>query len=129
MELEFDSEKGIAYVRLTGHLDEQTILAAFDQVVADERYRPGMGRLWDFREADLSGLDSATIRRMAHYSLRFPPGINDVKVAFATDRDLEFGLSRMFEGMALDTKTPIAVFRSVAEAEAWMVTPAGDTDL
>jgi hypothetical protein len=77
-----------------------------------------MGRLWDFREADLSSLTTDTVKQMAQYSLKFPPGINDVKVAFVTIRPLEYGLSRMFE-MASCAKTPISVFELIEEAENW----------
>jgi len=79
-----------------------------------------MGRLWDFRDADLSTLDYSTINDMAQYSLKFPPGINDVKVAFVTSRNVEYGLSRMFE-LSSESKTPIAVFRTMDEAEKWMM--------
>jgi hypothetical protein len=94
-------------------------LDAFDFVVADKKYKKGMGRLWDFREADLSSLTTDTVKQMAQYSLKFPPGINDVKVAFVTSRPLEYGLSRMFE-MASRAKTPISVFKLIEEAEKWM---------
>ena len=120
MTLQFDDENNIACIRITGRLSRDIILRAFDAAVEDPRYRPGMGRLWDFREADLSSLDSTTIAEMAKYSLKFPPGINDVKVAFVAGRDLEFGLSRMFEAYSFDAKTSVAVFASMEEAEAWM---------
>ena len=120
MELRIDEEKNIAYIKLSGLLNEKVILSAFDLTVSDKRYRKGMGRLWDFRNADLSSLDSETIAAMAKYSLRFPPGINDVKVAFVTSRDLEYGLSRMFE-MSSGAPTPIRVFRAMDEAEEWMM--------
>jgi len=87
--------------------------------VSDERYKKGMGRLWDFRDADLSSLGSETIAAMAQYSLRFPPGLNDVKVSFVTSKDLEYGLSRMFE-MSSNAMTPICVFRAMDQAEKWM---------
>jgi hypothetical protein len=120
MELRIDEEKYIAYIKLSGLLNEKVILSAFDLTVSDKRYRKGMGRLWDFRNADLSSLDSETIAAMAQYSLRFPPGINDVKVAFVTSTDLEYGLSRMFE-MLSKAKTPIRVFRGMDQAEKWMM--------
>lgn len=101
-------------------MDKKTILDAFDAAVADERYKPGMARLWDFREADLSKMDSQTIAVMATYSTKLPPGINDVKVAFVVKRKLEFGLSRMFEAYSSDADTDIAVFYSLDEAEEWM---------
>ena len=105
---------------MSGKLSQEEILAAFDLTVSDRRYKNGMGRLWDFREVDLSSLKTETVVKMAQYSLRFPPGINDVKVSFVVSRDFEYGMSRMFE-MSSKSKTPINVFRSVEEAEEWMM--------
>lgn len=120
MDLRFDQDKNIAYIKLSGHLSREIILSAFDAAVADERYQMGMGRLWDFREADLSGLSHSTIESMAKHSTKFPAGINDVKVAFAVTRELEFGLVKMFESFSLDAMTKISVFYSIEEAELWM---------
>ena len=120
MDLRIDEEKNIAYIKLSGSLSKKVILSAFDLTVSDKRYINGMGRLWDFRDADLSSLDTKTITEMAQYSKRFPPGINDVKVAFVTGRDIEFGLSRMFE-ISSKAMTPIQVFRAMDEAEKWMM--------
>ena len=119
MELKIDTTKNIAHIKLTGSLGSKEILDAFETVVANNKYKKGMGRLWDFREADLSSLTTDTVKQMAQYSLKFPPGINDVRVAFVTSRPLEYGLSRMFE-MASRAKTPISVFESIEEAQKWM---------
>lgn len=120
MELQTDHTKNIAYIKLTGSPTSAVILEAFDASVADPGYRPGMARLWDFRDADLSSLDSSTIAMMAQHSTKYPPGINDVKVAFVAGRKLEFGLSRMFAAFSEDADTLIAVFYSLSEAEDWL---------
>lgn len=120
MDLRIDEKKNIAYIKISGLLSREVILSAFDSTVSDERYKKGMGRLWDFRDADLSSLSSKVIEEMAQYSLKFPMGINDVKVAFVTIRNLEYGLSRMFEALS-QAKTPISVFRAMDEAEKWMM--------
>ena len=120
MELRIDEEKNIAFIKLSGRLSKKSILDAFDSAISNAKYKSGMGRLWDFRDADLSSLETETIVAMAQYSLKFSSGVNDVKVAFVTNRELEFGLSRMFE-MSSKAKTPIEVFRSLAEAEQWMM--------
>ena len=119
MELDFNREKNFACIKLSGSLDRKVILDAFDKAVSDREYKKGMGRVWDFREADLSSISPEIIREMAQYSLRFPAGFNDVKVAFVTNRDLEYGFSRMFE-MSSHAKTPIRVFRCMDQAEEWM---------
>ena len=120
MDIRFDKTKNIAYIKITGPVSSTEILKAFDTAVASKEYKKGMGRLWDFTEADLSSIDSYTIREMAQYSLSFPAGINDVKVAFATAKTLEFGLSRMFQS-ASEARTPIRVFKTIKQAEEWMV--------
>lgn len=120
MDLRIDREKNIAYIKLSGLLSKEDILSAFDSTVSDKRYQTGMGRLWDFRDADLSSLKTETVVEMAQYSLKFPLGIKDVKVAFVTDSDLEFGLSRLFE-MSSKAMTPIHVFRAMDEAVKWLM--------
>ena len=119
MEIQFDVEKNIAYIKLSGLLTKKDIAYAFDLCVSDDKYRKGMARLWDFRDADLSSFDYESVVEMSEYSLKYPPGIGDVKVAFVTQRDLEFGLSRVFESVS-PAKTPISVFRSIDEAEDWL---------
>jgi hypothetical protein len=121
VDLRIDEAKNIAYIALSGQLTERVILDAFDAAVTSEQYNKGIGRLWDFTNADLSSLKSDAIRRMAQYSIGFPPGINDVKVAFVAGRPLEFGLSRMFEAFSTEANTKIAVFRSVDAAEEWIM--------
>ncbi|MBT8333868.1 MAG: hypothetical protein HKP41_11020 [Desulfobacterales bacterium] len=119
MELTFNNEKNFACIKLSGSLEQDVILNAFDSAVSDREYKKGMGRVWDFREADLSSISPDVIREMAQYSLKFPAGINDVKVAFVTNRDLEYGFSRMFE-MSSYAETPIRVFRCMNQAEEWI---------
>ncbi|MFC1516333.1 hypothetical protein ACFL7E_06190 [Thermodesulfobacteriota bacterium] len=120
MDLRTDEAKNIFYIRLTESLNKEIILDAFDAAVSDESYKKGMGRLWDFRDADLSNLDSSTIAEMAKYSTKFPPGINDVKVAFVASGELEFGLSRMFGAFSMVAETTVSVFYTIEEAEAWL---------
>ena len=120
MNLRIDEEKNIAYIGLSGILSKEIIFGAFDLAVSDKRYKNGMGRLWYFKDADLSSLDAETITELGQHSLKYPPGINDVKVAFVTDKNFEYGLTRMYE-ISSKAMTPIQVFRSMDEAEKWMM--------
>ena len=120
MKLHIDEGKNIAHIKLSGPLSKEAILSVFDLAVSDKRYKKGMGRLWDFSDADLSSLSVLTVIDMAQYSLKFSKGINDVKVAFVANKDLEYGLSRMFE-MSSNAKTPIRVFRTISDAEEWLM--------
>jgi hypothetical protein len=120
MQLKYDKDKNFCKIKLKGLLTRDAILHAFDASVSHINHQAGMGRLWDFTEADLSLFSSDTIQAIAQYSLRFPKGINDVKVAFAVERDLEYGLSKIFQAFSSKAKTKVEVFRSLQEAEQWL---------
>jgi hypothetical protein len=120
VELQFDQPRNFAHIKLSGELSERMILDAFDATVSHKKYRNGMGRLWDFSDADLSSLDAATVIRMTKYSAGFPHGINDVKVAFVATEPLEYGLTRMFEAHSEDVDTQVRSFQTIEEAVTWM---------
>ena len=127
MNIKWYKEKNFVHIRLTGPVDREMILNAFDQAVSSDQHEPGMGRLWDFRDVDLSGLKSDTIRGMTKHTQRYQAGINDVKVAFLTQRDLEYGLTNMFK-FASEAATPIKLFRSFEEAEKWLLPDEGGNE-
>lgn len=122
MELKIDPKKNIAYIKIIGPASSKDILEAFDIAVSDEKYKKGMGRLWDFTQIDLSSLESNAIPDMAKHSLLYPPGICDVKVAFAVTKTMEYGLTRMFQvHSAMSAKTKVMIFNTIDEAEKWMM--------
>lgn len=120
VEIRIANESNIAGIRMKGPLSEQAIRDAFDSVVAHPEYRPGMGRLWDFRDADSSALDATALRRLADYSTGHAAEVRTARVAFVASRPLEYGLSRMFEGMTEPAGVPRRAFYSLEEAEAWL---------
>ena len=121
MDIRIDEVKNIAYIKFTGKASSKDILEAFDKAVFSERYQKGMGRLWDFTEIDLALLDSEVIPEMARYSLKFPGGIRDVKVAFVVRTSLEYGLTRMFQTYSeMYAKSQVRIFDSIDKAEMWM---------
>lgn len=120
MNLQIDERKNTAYIKLSGLLSKEVIINALDLTISDKRYKKGMGRIWDIRDADLSFLDTKVIAELGQYSLKYPPGINNVKVAFVVGSDLGYGLCRMFE-MLSQAKTPTHVFRAMDKAEKWMM--------
>ena len=59
---------------------------------------------------------------MAQYSLSFPPGIGDVRVAFVATKASAYGLTRMFQAYSdIYAKTQVMVFDDLDEAEKWMM--------
>jgi hypothetical protein len=121
MDIRIDQEKNIAYIKIIGKVESKDILEAFDQAVSRKGYHKGMGRLWDFTEIDLGLLESDVIPEMARYSLKFPEGIRDVKVAFVVRKSLEYGLTRMFQTYSeMYAKSQVKIFDRIDKAERWM---------
>ena len=122
MDLEIDETKNIAYIKISGKVHSQDILDALDLAVSSEKYKKGMGRLWDFTQIDLTALESNAIPAMAQYSQKFPAGIRDVKVAFAVNKPMEYGLTRMFQTYSdMYAESKVMVFNTVKKAEEWMM--------
>jgi hypothetical protein len=122
MDLRIDETKNIAYIKIEGKVSSKDILDAFDLAVSSEKYKKGMGRLWDFSEIDLTKLDSNVIPEMAQYSLKFPEGIRDVKVAFVVRKSFEYGLTRMFQTYSeMYAKSQVRIFDRIDKAEMWMM--------
>jgi hypothetical protein len=120
MSNKFNKAQNYYIIEMTGLLTNEQILHAFDAAVSHINYQKGMARIWDFREADLSRITSDSIMSMAQYSLAFPEGINDVKVAFIVKREPDLKLTKKFKSFAKKTKTPIQIFFSIEEAENWV---------
>ena len=121
MEIRIDETKHIAYIKLVGKVKSKDILRAFDEAVSSQKYQPGMARLWDFTEIDLTSLEYNLIPDMARYSTKFPSGIRDVKVAFVVRKSLEYGLTRMFQTYSdMYAQSQVTVFTTYEEAEQWI---------
>lgn len=85
MDLRLDEEKNIAYIRLSGLLNERVILDAFDAAVADEHYRPGMfkvaagemGENITTRGVDLLGLPTSSLLHIGETAIVQVTGLRD----------------------------------------------------
>lgn len=79
---------------------------------------PGKSAVWDFREAqfDLSYSDT---QKIAHFILHQQPATPPSKIAFVTQRDVDFGMARVFEVYRDDPHTAFRVFRDYEEAICW----------
>ncbi len=78
----------------------------------------GRSAVWDFREAQLD-FSASDARELGQFVLRNQPATPPSKVAFVVGRDLDFGMSRMFEVFREDPRTAFRVFRDYDEAISW----------
>ena len=79
-------------------------------------------RTWfvDFSTAVFDDTKSSDIRELAVIAVGNSEQMLMRRVAFCTPADMNFGLARMWEALADETGWEIQVFRSKAEATAWL---------
>lgn len=86
----------------------------------------GKSVVWDFREARFD-ISSSDTRLIADFILSNQPETPPLKVAFVVQRDVDFGLARMFEVYRQDPRTAFKAFRDYEEAICWARSLEPDT--
>jgi hypothetical protein len=75
--------------------------------------------LWDLRSAHLD-VRGSEVGEIAKYILAHQPAIPPPRVAFVTERDVDYGLVRMFQVFRRHPSTQVEVFRDYDEAISWV---------
>ena len=115
-----DKEKGIRFHVCTGTVDCDDIMQSLSEVYRDENYDHALHALWDFRDCsgDLSAEAMQEIIAHARKS-RSVPGQG--RIALVVNRDLEYGLARMYEMLSeLELPRQLMVFKDYETALAWI---------
>ena len=78
--------------------------------------------LWDVTKADLSGIQSDKLRKIAEIMSRISEARRGGKTAFVYDNPLEFGIGRMFQAYSEMEDMPFQVqsFKNFDEAMEWL---------
>ena len=116
--IHIDDARAVATVRITGRVTVAEAERAFERLAAHPQYHDGVARLWDLREAKFTGFALNDMRRIgdaAIATLSNPSG----RVALLVAREVDFGLSRMYQATGGET-LPLQVFRDLEAAEVWL---------
>lgn len=119
--IQIEAETGIAIASCCGVLrlhDAQTGASALWRTPTWN----GTAAVWDFRAAEFD-LTPPEVREIARFILEQQPAPPPSKIAFVTQRDVDFGMSRMFEVFRADPNTALRVFRDYDEAISWARAP------
>ncbi len=116
-----DTTTGIITHTVVGDLMVEDIWEAFAVRTNHPDFKPGMSVLWDLREGNASSLTFDDIRRIAGQNkARLRKSGVPYRVAFLAPRDIEFGLSRMYEMFSDASLVENRVFRTLEEARRWL---------
>jgi hypothetical protein len=115
---DIDHAGGLVRTSCIGQVALPEVLAHFDVLQQDPRRSSHLDVLLDLRELSTPP-GSPELRSVANRIGRVS-GLTFGRCAIVVDRDLVFGLSRMFEAFAHEHFEEIQVFREPAAAEAWL---------
>lgn len=114
----------ISAVLLSGPAGDTDIGAFFEALVNAGQREDPRPQLVDGRQVTDVSLTRKGLERMANL-LRGHEGISvPHRVAFLADRDLIFGIFRMWEAERIGLGGEAGVFRDEAEAQAWLLAEA-----
>lgn len=108
-------------VRPNSVVTNDLIISILKKLYSLEAYRSEKAAgLWDFRgcQSDLNYEKFIKIRN--YISLHYDSSWSHTYTAIVADKDLTYGLSRMYEMMSDDVPTIIHIFRDIDDAKKWL---------
>jgi hypothetical protein len=115
--IEIDEPSGVAVISCSGVLRLEDARWAAEELWSTPDW-PGRAAVWEFRAAQFD-LSPPEVRQIAAFILANQREEPPARVAFVTPRDVDFGMSRMFEIFRDDPRTSFRVFRDFDEAIIW----------
>jgi len=112
-------------VRLGGVFRLDDLEACYRELLDRPDWTSGSDIFWDARACDFSDLDLAEIEQIAQMTERYRERRGHGRGAWLVSRDVDFGISRMFELLS-EGKVPFTfrVFRVEDEATTWLKSPS-----
>ena len=129
IDLRWWDRSGLLEYQCDGEVDGPELLDANRAALADDRFPAVRAQLCDMRTVSFFDITREEIREIVELDLRASARAPLCRrVAIVAEEDLIYGFARMYE-MTLDGRVPgweVGVFRTRAEATAWLVVPDPD---
>ena len=117
----FVDKKAAVMIRtVTGEITFEEIKSSYEASLTHPDFQRDMHAIWDIRDADASEFDSQDVIRIARYFETQIKNRAEYKVAVIVSRDLEYGLSKMYQVAAADLPAKIRIFNNLEEAKKWV---------
>jgi hypothetical protein len=121
--IEFGGDPERLTVTTSGQADLPGFRRIHEDIVSDERFRPGMPILADHTALQAGGLTTAEVQAIGELTAAFGRRFGTSRVAVVVPDALTFGLVRMAEARAGPTPLRLRIFYSRDEAVAWLSEP------
>jgi len=113
---DIDVARGLVLTREWGELSDEDLRGLYERIRSDPAFDPSFRQLCDLRAVTKITTSADTLRFLAQSSI-FQAG---VRRAFVVDREVDFGLARLFQTYSECEGGTVEVFRNMSEAETWL---------
>jgi len=118
-----DNTIGLIRTTATGRVTGDDLVTYYKRLRSHPDFRSNLNEIFDLTDVTDANVDAADVRRLSGVTEEFTRHGVTVKVAIIAPRDLEFGLSRMYEMLQDQSMNDVRVFRDRADAEGWIFAP------
>ena len=120
---EIDVACRLVRVNFGGELSDEDLRTVDDSIRTDRAFVPTFRAICDLRSVTRITASVEGLRFLAQRALYLP-----VRRAIVVGRDADFGVARLFEAYCEAEGGTVEVFRSMADAEAWLGLTEGSTE-
>jgi hypothetical protein len=113
---DLDARRRLVRTHSWGVLTDDEIRAMYEKLIADPAFDRSYRQLCDLRDVTTMTVTVDTLRLLAQRRI-FAPG---AKRAFVVGRDVDYGLSRLFQAYSEVEGAVIEVFKVWEDAEEWL---------
>ncbi len=116
----FDKSKGILYITVNYFFTEKDMEKASKYITNSRDFPADVDTIWDIRAVNFDNIKLTYQEKLISIRKRYPQRGN-AKIAIVAESDLAFGLSRRYEQMSAELPQETMVFKSIKEAEKWIL--------
>lgn len=118
----YDHQNNLRIHTVTGDVYIDELLQEMEKIGSGPKDIAEMNSLWDLREANLALIKREHIERVKDIVVHYWKNSSSTKSALVVTRDIEFGLTRMYEmQVGNEVPTKIMTFRDYQKALDWML--------
>jgi hypothetical protein len=106
---------------IQGHFNFSDYLTLMERILNDPRFQPAMHMFWDFLDSTLVEFTSDDFEKIRSYiqQNRARRG-SGYRAVFLVSKDVDYGLSRMYQIISEELPVQFEVFRDREAALAWI---------
>jgi hypothetical protein len=116
-----ETDANIVIHTVTVSLSLEEITSTLDALLENPDFQPTMNTLWDIREANVAEWSVEGVQTVvSHVGTHAGQRGSHYKSAIVTARNVDFGLSRMYEAYGHGLPLTVRVFRDMNGARKWV---------